>query len=341
MSDLLARVRALADDVLFPAAIEVDRTGVVPESHWRLLAHEGLYGLAAPPEHGGPDGLEFPEIIEGLETMAGGCLATTFTWVQHHGVVRALSETDNVPLRDELLPDAVAGRVRAGVAFAGVVPDPPRMRAARVGDGWMLTGDGPFVSGWGIIDVLQISAGDVETGDVVAGIVVAKEQPGITKVERLSLVAADATNTVFLRLDDFFLPDDRVVSRVPRATFLANQILGARFNGTYPLGLVERCARLMESAGRHEQAARLRRECVEVRGRLDAGLADPAAMVQARADASQLALRAAAALVTTGGGDSLVVTHHAQRLAREAMFTLVAASRPELKRELVDRFSGG
>ena len=58
--------------------------------------------------------------------MAGGCLATTFTWVQHHGVVRALSETENVPLRDELLPDAVAGRVRAGVAFAGVVPDPPR-----------------------------------------------------------------------------------------------------------------------------------------------------------------------------------------------------------------------
>ena len=198
MSDLLARMHALADDVLFPAAIEVDRTGVVPESHWRLLAHEGLYGLAAPPEHGGPDGLGFPEIIEGLETMAGGCLATTFTWVQHHGVVRALSETENVTLRDELLPDAVAGRLRAGVAFAGVVPDPPRMRATRVADGWMLTGDGPFVSGWGIIDVLQISAGDVETGDVVAGIVVAKEQPGITKVERLSLVAADATNTVFV-----------------------------------------------------------------------------------------------------------------------------------------------
>ena len=129
MSDLLARVHALADDVLFPAAIEVDRTGVVPESHWRLLADEGLYGLAAPPERGGPDGLGFPEILEVLETMAGGCLSTTFTWVQHHGVVRALSDTPNAALRDELLADAVAGRLRAGVAFAGVVPDPPRMQA--------------------------------------------------------------------------------------------------------------------------------------------------------------------------------------------------------------------
>ncbi len=341
MSDLLARVHALADDVLFPAAIEVDRTGVVPESHWRLLAHEGLYGLAAPPERGGPDGLGFPEILEVLETMAGGCLSTTFTWVQHHGVVRALSDTPNAALRDELLADAVSGRLRAGVAFAGVVPDPPRMQATRATDGWMLTGDGPFVSGWGIIDVLQVSAGDVETGDVVAGIVVAKEQPGITGVERLSLVAADATNTVSLRLDDLFVPDDRVVSRVSRADFLANQILGARFNGTLPLGLVRRCARLLEEGGKHEEGAKLRRECNEVRGRLDAGLADPAAMVQARADGSQLALHAAAALVTSGGGDSLVCTHHAQRLAREAMFTLVAASRAELKRELVDRFSGG
>jgi alkylation response protein AidB-like acyl-CoA dehydrogenase len=339
MSDLVARVHALPDDVLFPAAMDVDRTGVVPDSHWQCLADEGLYGLAAPPERGGPEGVGFPELLEVLETMAGGCLATTFTWIQHHGVVRTLSDTANETLRDELLADAVAGRVRAGVAFAGVVPDPPRMRATRVEDGWMLTGDGPFVSGWGIIHVLQISAGDVETGDVIAGIAVAKEQPGITSVERLTLVAADATNTVSLRLDDFFLPDDRVVSRVPRADFLANQILGARFNGTVPLGVVRRCVRLLDSAGRGEAAARLQAECDAVRGRLDAGLADLPLMVAARADAAQLAVRAASTLVAAGGGDSLVSSNHAQLLAREAIFTLVAASRAELKRELLDRYS--
>lgn len=59
--------------------------------------------------------------------------------------------------------------------------------------------------------------------------------------------------------------------------------------------------------------------------------------MSARADGAQLALRAA--LVTSGGGPSLIDTDHAQRLAREAVFTLVAASRAELKRELLDRFS--
>jgi len=254
-------------------------------------------------------------------------------------MVMGLSMSSNGALRDELLPDLVSGKTRAGVAFAGVIPDPPRVQAVRTADGWRFTGDAPFVSGWGIVHLLQVSAGDVETGDVVGAVIEAREQPGITAVERHQLVAANATNTVSIRFDDLVVPDDRVVSRVPRATFLSNQIFGARLNGTLPLGLVTRCSRLLDDAGQPEAAGRLRAAGDVVRDRLDAGLADGAAMVSARADAAQLAVRAAAALVTAGGGPSLVESSHAQRLAREAVFTLVAASRAELKRELVDRFS--
>lgn len=338
MTDHLERVRLLADEVLFPAALEVDQTGVIPAGHWDRLAAEGLYGAAAPPEFGGP-GLGLPEIIEALETMAGGCLATTFTWIQHHGLVMALSGSTNTDLRDELLGDLTAGRKRAGVAFAGVIPDPPRVQAVRTGDGWRFSGEAPFVSGWGIVDVLQVSAGDVETGDVLAGIVTAQEQPGISGVTRHRLVAADATNTVSIRFDDLEVPDERIVSRVPRSEFLANQIFGARLNGTLPLGLVGRCSRLLDEAGRSEEADAIEAERTAVRGRLDAGLADITAMVSARADAAQLAVSSAAALVTAGGGPSLTLDAHAQRLAREAVFTLVAASRSELKRELLDRYT--
>lgn len=336
MDDVIARVRALADEVLFPAALEVDRVGVVPDSHWAALADAGLYGVAAPPDLGGP-GLDFPAIVEVLELMAGGCLATTFTWIQHHGVVMGLSGSPNTTLRERLLDDLAIGRLRGGVAFAGVIPEPPRMTATRADGGWLLTGDGPFVSGWGIVDVLQISAGDVDSGDVIGAVIPADDaRAGFTSVTPLPLMAADATRTVSLRLDDLFVSDDEVASRVPRADFLANQVFGSRLNGSLPLGLARRCASMLAQAGQPEVAARILAEVDAVRGRLDAGLVDPDVLVAARAEGSQLALRAAGAALTADGGPGLLRTHHAQRLLREAGFTLVAASRPQLKAAIIE-----
>jgi alkylation response protein AidB-like acyl-CoA dehydrogenase len=331
--DRLARLRALADDVLFPAALEVDRSGVVPRSHWDRLAAEGLYGLADPAL-----GLELPEIVEGIEVMSGGCLATAFTWFQHHGVVFTLSFSENTALRNELLADLTSGRIRAGVAIAAVLAEPPRVRATRVDGGWSLSGDVPFVSGWGVIDLLQVSGVDDED-TVVSGLVAAEDQPGIAAVHPVDLVAANATATVRLELDGLFVADDRVTGRLPLPIVLANQAFGVRLNGAVPLGLVRRCCRLLRDEGAADAAASLEAEGDEIRDRLDAGMADPAALLDARADAALLAVRAASALVAAVGGRALDRSHHAQRLAREATFTLVASSRPAMRATLVDRLT--
>lgn len=337
-ANLVERAHEIADTVLFPAALAVDRTGHVPETHWETLADAGLYGIAAPAEAGGP-GLDLPQIIEILETMAGGCLATAFTWVQHHGMLAALAATGNHALRDEIVPGAIDGRIRGGVAYAGAVPVPPRMRAQRVAGGWRLSGHAPFVSGWGIIDVIQFSAGDVETGEIVAGLVNADAQPGITTVTVQPLFVADASQTVALEVDGLLIPDDRIVSRVSRADFMANQNFGSRLNAALPIGLVGRCAQLLDDAGETAVAATLRGEADAVRERLDAGLGDPSTLLRARADGCELAVRATGALVAARGGPSLLRSDSAQLLARSALFTLVAASRPELKRSLIDHLS--
>jgi alkylation response protein AidB-like acyl-CoA dehydrogenase len=337
-ANLVDRAHEIADTVLFPAALAVDRTGHVPDTHWETLAEAGLYGIAAPTDAGGP-GLGLPQIIEILETMAGGCLATAFTWVQHHGMLAALAATGNDALRDEIVPGAITGKIRGGVAYAGAVPVPPRMRAQQVPGGWRLSGQAPFVSGWGIIDVIQISAGDVETGDIVAGLVSAEVQPGITTVTAQPLFVADASQTVALEVDGLVIPDNRIVSRVPRADFMANQNFGSRLNATLPIGLVGRCARMLDDAGETAAAAALRGQADAVRVRLDAGLGDASTLLRARADGCELAVRAAGALVAARGGPSLLRSDPAQLLARAALFTLVAASRPELKRSLIDHLS--
>jgi hypothetical protein len=74
------------------------------------------------------------------------------------------------------------------------------------------------------------------------------------------------------------------------------------------------------------------RRCREELDRLD-----PETIESARAQAGELALRAAAALMTSSGSRSLLVESHAQRLAREALFALVYALRPGSKQAVLER----
>ncbi|MEO9329620.1 acyl-CoA dehydrogenase family protein [Gordonia aurantiaca] len=339
-SALRAEAYRIADEILYPASGEVDRTSAIPGSHWRALADAGLFGIAAPPEVGGPD-LEFAEVIEILEVLASGCLPTAFTWLQHHGVVISLSRSPNAPLRDELLDATISGRLRAGVAFSGAVRTPPRMTARRVDAGWVFNGHSPFVSGWDIVDIFQISARDVDTDDVVAAILPVADLRGRVRVIPMQLTAANATSTVSLQVADLFIPDARVVTRVTRDEFFANQSVGIRINGTLPFGLIRRCAALLDASALPEAARRLRARADAARCALDTAMtADAVGLVAARADAAQLALDATSALVAAHGGSALIRGYAAERLHREAAFILVAASRAEVKDLLLRRFSG-
>ena len=61
MTRAVAAARRLADEVLFPDAMRVDRLDVLPAAHLDALAAEGLWGAAAPPERGGL-GLSLPDL---------------------------------------------------------------------------------------------------------------------------------------------------------------------------------------------------------------------------------------------------------------------------------------
>ncbi|RAY11586.1 acyl-CoA dehydrogenase [Actinomadura craniellae] len=336
---IVRRAHQIADDVLFPAANTVDETGQVPAGHWDLLAREGFYGLAA---GFGAQELDFAEVVEVLEALSGGCLSTTFTWMQHNGAVLNLGGSGNTALRERHFEDLVAGRTRAGVAFAGVIPNPPRLWARAVEGGYLLEGEAPFVSGWGVIDLLQVSGRDRdsgETGTIVSGLIDARPGDGLT-AEPVRLVAGQATNTVRLRFDGYLLPTDQITGTVPHADFLAYQAFGSRLNGCVACGIAHRAIRLLAEAGHPEAATALTARLDHVRSALDAGLHDPATMPSARAGAAELALRAAGALVAGVGGPALLIGQHAQRLVREATFTMVAASRPDMRQHLVRSLTG-
>jgi alkylation response protein AidB-like acyl-CoA dehydrogenase len=319
-SDPVARARELSDGLLFPGALEVDASDVVPLDRLDRLAEAGFYGLAGPADAGGLGLPDLATALEIIEIMAAGCLTTTFVWIQHHGAVRAIADAP-APLRDAWLERLCTGAIRAGVAFSGLRrPGPPILTAVPDGDGWRFTGLAPWVTGWGRVDVVRAAARR-EDGDIVWALIDATAGDTL-HVEPLRLAAVNASATVTLSFSNHPVPPDRVIAIQHFEEWQLADRASLRVNGSLALGVARRCASLLTSQP-------LDNELRERRKHLDE--ASPEAMPEARARASELALRAATMLVVSGGGRSIAMDQHAQRLAREAIFLLVFGQTSAIK----------
>ncbi len=325
-ADIVEAARRLADDVLFPAAPATDAADAVPLEHLERLAGAGLYGLVGPREAGGLEA-DRSTVSSVIETLAGGCLTTTFVWAQHHGLVRSLAAAPPEGLRDEWLGPLCRGERRAGLALGGLLPQPRLWaRPSAESRGWILDGTSPWVSGWGRIDVLLVAArGPDDT--VVFLLADAVEGLGLS-ARRQRLVAVDASVTVQLDFAGLELPGSRVIGLDPYTESMYSMGERLRQNGYLALGVASRGCRLMG-------ASRFDDELIACRELLDG--VGPAGLPAARAAASELAMRAATALVVACGSRSILCGEHPQRLAREALFLLVFGSRPEIRSSLLER----
>jgi alkylation response protein AidB-like acyl-CoA dehydrogenase len=315
--------------VLFPDAMRVDRLDVLPAAQLDALAAAGLYGAPAPAEDGGL-GLDLRQLSAVAEELASGSLATAFVWIQHSRLLMTLA-AGGAPeaLRDRWLASACRGTTRGGIALTGLMPGPAALRAEPAAGGWQLDGAAPWVTGWGLIDLLLVVARG--PGDTVVTLIMdAAAQPGLT-VTRQRLAAVDASVTVRLGFDGMQVPQARFAGQEPFDPAASSQPAALRLNGSLALGVARRCGRLLGPGPLDE-------ELTACRERLDAALeADAGAMAPARAQASELAVRATAALAVRDGSSAITTASHAQRLAREAVFLLVFGSRPAIKAALLRR----
>ena len=318
--------RLLADELLLPQAAEVDAADAVPVSHLDALAAAGLYGLVGPRSASGL-GADLATLCAVVETLAGGDLATTFVWLQHQSLVLTLS-ADGIPanLANAWLGPLCRGERRAGIAGGGLLPGPPNLRAEPIDDGWLLEGESPWVSGWGLIDVVHVAARTADDG-IVDLIVDAVDSDRLVAA-RQHLIAVDASRTVRLAFEELFVPATRFICKRPYDPVAALSGPALRVNGSLALGVAARCSAMLGPSS-------LDADLAECRCRLDE--AEPTAIGAARAAASTLALHASAALIVSAGSGAIVARHHAERLAREALFLLVFGSRPAIRTALLER----
>ena len=287
-----------------------------PAERLDLLAEHGWYGLSAP-----SSGLELADGWPILEAFAGGCLTTTFVWMQHLGTPPACAfGPEHLHARGCRFLRRGSGVRRS--SSPGCFPTAP-LRARQDGDVWIVDGVAPWVSGWGLTDVVHVAARTPD--DDVVWLLVDAPSTGM-RAEALRLLAVNASATVTLPFDGVRVDADRETSRFPWSEWPARDAMGLRTNGSLALGVAERCCRLIGPSGLDEELA-------ERRTALDAGTVET--MPAARAAAAVFAVQAASALVAHEGSASVVVGNHAERLLREATLLLVFGSRPSIRRQLL------
>ena len=315
--DAVETAHRLADELLFPVALETDAAGVIPLASLDALADAGLYGAAL------PDDLEATCAV--LEALAGGCLSTAFVWMQHLGVLRAAMFCEDAHIREEWSEPLARGDRRGGLALGGALPGPPLITAHETDGGWLLDGSSPWLSGWGRIDVVHTGA---RTDDerLVWMFVDARESDTL-RVELQDLMTLRATATVRADFDGHFAPDERVVSVAP-FTPGATPPEVLRIHASLALGVAGRCCRLLGASPLDDELDACRARLAEL---------DHERIAADRADAGELAVRAAVVLMVHTGSRSILLDLHPQRLAREALFASVYALRPASRDALLRR----
>lgn len=326
---------AVLVDGLRVRADDVDQSRHPVQANLDLLADAGLYGLKIPTAHGGM-GADGPQFWRTVEALASGCLTTTFLWIQHQGVTGRMAARADTPLAQAFLPRMATGEVRAGVAVGGIRRDPPELVATPVDGGWQLNGRVPWISGWGMIDVLLVAAAAADSSDVLWLLVDAPAPVGerldldlpTLRLDRYDLLALDRSASARAHFERFAVPADRLLLRQPRARWLETDAAGLRTNGSLSLGHAVGVAARLHDAGAEGTATALAAMTDRIRALLDS--ADVAALPDARAAAHRLAWEATHLLLVEVGAGGLSTGSTAARLAREGMALQVFGTRPAI-----------
>jgi alkylation response protein AidB-like acyl-CoA dehydrogenase len=253
-----------------------------------------------------------------------------------------LIQSYNTQLQAEYLPKMSHGNVKIGVGFSQLRRlGNPLIIAIPVPGGYQLNGFVPWVTGWGIFEEFVVAA-TLPDGQSVWGLVPFSEQKigesAITFSSPMSLCAMTSTNTVTATFNQWFLPQEKVISihpvgwmqnndkaKVLQASFLA---LGCAKAG---LDIVETAVQKTGFSFIKDAFNSLNQELNQCRSQIFSFQnINTSEKYKLRAQAIELSVRCAHAAITVSSGAANLNSHSAQRIYREALVFTVSGQTTEL-----------
>lgn len=244
---LRAMVREFAESRIAPNAEAWDRDHYFPTDVVREMGELGLFGITADERWGGA-GADFTNLCIAIEELArvDQSMAITLEAGVSLGI-NPIHEFGSEELKEQWLPDLVAGRALAGFGLtepgAGSDAAATATRAVLDGDEWVINGSKAFItnSGTDITSLVTITA---RTGpDEISCIVVPAGTPGFTVEPPYRKMGWRASDTHGLVFEDCRVPVTNLVGERGRGfqQFLSTLDDGRIAIGAMAVGVLQCC----------------------------------------------------------------------------------------------------
>jgi alkylation response protein AidB-like acyl-CoA dehydrogenase len=215
--DLLQITENYLKEYVAPHANLMDEDAQILKKALVGMQARSLLSLFIPQEY---HGLEIePEIFsEFQELVARYSGALYFLQTQHQSATRLIVNSENHILKQEILSEIEEGKLLLGIGFShlrrtGV----PAVIAKPTKNGYRLSGEVPWVTGFGFFQAFIVAASSSNDEGTIFGIIPFlnyQENSGeISLGEIMPMVAMTSTNTVIVTLKDWFLPEENVIFR--------------------------------------------------------------------------------------------------------------------------------
>lgn len=260
--------------------------------------------------------------------------ALAFLQAQHQTAVGMLSKSENEVVKERYLPDIAKGLSFCGVAFSHLrrLTNPPLM-AITDGEGYRLTGDIFWVTGFNIFEYFVLGA-VLEDGRelyAIAPFANINQNGGKIIINKpMKLGAMEATNTVSAKMEKWYInPDDIIKINAPQ-TIIKDSEKQVLNNSAFALGCAEASLELIK-----ENSNKLNLESVlfnytklmttfvnlkeTIWREIEKPSKTPQQKLHLRVKAIDLVFRCTQGAIITSKGSANLQNSTAQRLYREAL----------------------
>ncbi len=358
--------RRFANEVVRPAAAELDRDSAFPAEIYRQMGELGLFGITADPEHGGAGldtyayALVMEELSRGYASVADQC-----GLVELIGTL--LTRYGTPEQRARHLPDILLGKTRVAYclteAEAGSDLSNVRTTARETADGYVIDGGKLWIHNAPVADLgFVLASTDPAAGHRGMSIfIVELNAPGVSRGAKEHKMGQRASQVGALNFDGVKVPREAILGPQGRGFHIMMSVLekgrvgiGALAVGIAQAGLEAALdyARerrqfgkpILENQGLQWMLADMAKDIAAARALveraallIDHGAPATSASSIAKCFASDMAVAQTANAVQIFGGSGYIQGFEVERLYRDAKITQIYEGTNQIQRTIIAR----